>query len=102
MCSMYLVALCFFSSLRNGASPDAIGAKLQCFLCAEKANRKRGSTKKGVPHLNVSSAFGATLLRIAYILRKCGCPSRCAARMYSAIVFGRLLAIVSYGPGRFA
>src|SRR4029453_715605 len=57
------------------------------------ANRKRGSTKKGFPHLIVSSASGATLLRIAYSRRKCGWPSRGAARMYSAIVAGRLLAI---------
>src|SRR5207244_4061883 len=79
--------------LRNGSNPAAVGAKLRCALCAEKANRNRGSTKNGVPHLIASSASGATLLRIAYSRRKCGWPSRGAARIYSAIVVGRLLPI---------
>src|SRR5882762_752681 len=90
---MPLVVLCFSISLRNGSNPAAVGAKLRCALCAEKANRNRGSTKKGVPHLIASSASGATLLRIAYSRRKCGWPSHGAARIYSAIVVGRLLAI---------
>src|ERR1700682_4066772 len=90
---MPLVVLCFSSSLRNGSNPAAVGAKLRCALCAEKANRNRGSTKKGIPHLIASSASGATLLRIACSRRKCGWPSRGAARIYSAIVVGRLLAI---------
>src|SRR4051812_36441678 len=90
---MPLVVLCFSSSLRNASSAAAVGAKLQCALCAEKANRNRGSTKKGVPHLIASSASGATLLRIAYSRRRCGWPSRGAAWMYSAIVAGRSLAI---------
>lgn len=55
-----------------------------CALCAEKANRNRG----------------ATLLRIAYSLRKCGRPSRRAARMYSPIDDGRLLAIWDLAPLR--
>src|SRR6476661_4536662 len=90
---MPLVVLCFSSCVRNASSAAAVGAKLQCALCAEKANRNRGSTKKGIPHLIASSASGATLLRIAYSRRKCGWPSRGAARIYSAIVVGRLLAI---------
>ena len=90
---MPLVVLCFSSCMRNASSVAGVGAKLQCALCAEKANRNRGSTKKGIPHLITSSASGATFLRIPYSRRKCGCPSRGAARMYSAIVVGRLLAI---------
>jgi|SRR6185369_3685966 len=90
---MPLVVLCFSSCMRNASSVAGVGAKLQCALCAEKANRNRGSTKKGIPHLITSSASGATFLRIPYSRCKCGCPSRGAARMYSAIVVGRLLAI---------
>ena len=88
-----MVVLCFSNSLRNASIATAVGAKLQCALCAEKANRNRGSTKKGVPHLIASWAWGATLLSIAYSRRKCGWPLCGAAAMYSAIVVGRLLAI---------
>src|SRR6478735_8160764 len=90
---MPLVVLCFSSCVRNTSNVAGVGAKLQCALCAEKANRNRGSTKKGIPHLITSSASGATLLRIAYSRCKCGWRSLGAARMYSAIVVGRLLAI---------
>lgn len=86
-------ALCSSSSLRNGSNPASVGEELRCALCAEKANRNRGWTKKGVPHLIASSASGATHLRIAYSRRKCGWPSRGAARIYLAIVVGRWLAI---------
>src|SRR5262252_7586181 len=94
---MPFVVLCFASSLRKGFNPTDVGTKFKCALCAEKANRNRGSTKKGVPHLIVSFAFGATRLRTAYNRRKCGRPSRGAARMYSGIVVGRSRAI-SFNP----
>src|SRR6195256_6248974 len=90
---MPLVVLCFSSSLRNGSNPSAVGAKVRCALCAEKANRNRGSTKKGVPHLIDYTASGATLLRIAYSRRKCGWPSLGAGLISPAIVVGRFLAI---------
>jgi hypothetical protein len=68
-----------------------MGAKLTWDLCAEKLNRKRGSTKKGCPHLMVSFASGATLWRIAYRRRKWGWPSTGAALMYAAMVVGRFV-----------
>jgi len=74
-----------------GNLQHALGSLVLCQFLAKWLQPRRcwREVEVGI----ASSASGATRLRIAYSRRKCGWPSRGAARIYSAIVVGRSLAI---------
>ena len=76
-----------------GVCEERVGIKLRWDLKAAYAKSMRFSSNTGVPHFNVSVAFGATFFKIARISSNFSRASLGAAFIYSVTVVALVFAI---------